>query len=105
MPETFDDFAHTDAAATNRAAKARTLAGFCWDRALGATDVRGLADDLKRTLAHEAGVNPPSTEETWEIVCGLLDLKADWAAAHPDHPKAQVAYPRGRARWVRPPGT
>src|SRR5699024_8621649 len=95
------DYAHTDVASANRTARARVLAAFCWDRALSSYDVRALPGTLKRSMAAEADVRPPSTDETWELVCALLDRMRSWAAAHPDHPRAQVAYPRGRARWVR----
>lgn len=98
---TSGDFAHSETAAANRAAKARELAVFCWDRALDADDVCLLDEETRRALAREAGVSPPSTGETWDAVRELLNRKADWARAHPEHPKAGVAYPRGRARWVR----
>ena len=94
------DFAHTDVAVRNRAAKARALAVHAWDRGLSGADVLGLDDARRRDLARAAGVHPPSTLETWRVAAELLDAKEAWAARHPGHPAAVRNALAERADWV-----
>jgi hypothetical protein len=97
------DYAHTDHAEKGRADKARRLASYAWERGITGTEVLALPAAVRRKLARAAGTNPPSTEETWALVAGLLEEKDAWAARHPDHPAAQRGYPAEKILWVKPP--
>lgn len=99
------DYAHSPAAEAGRAAKARQLAGYLWDRDISASELLELAGPVRRKLARAAGVNPPSTEETWRSVARLLDDKAVWAARHPAHPAARRPHTEEKLLWVKPPVT
>lgn len=83
------DWAHTPAAASARRRKAVKLARLCWGREITAADVAGMGSADRAQLAVEAGVNPPSTSETWQLVTELLTLKTIWALAHPDDPRSR----------------
>lgn len=81
------DFAHTRTAQEQRAAKARTLARWCYDR--GLIDSRILEADpkLRRQAARSASVVPPHEEpgqpgETWRLTVELLARKLEWDRAH-----------------------
>ncbi|PPK90814.1 hypothetical protein CLV92_12318 [Kineococcus xinjiangensis] len=93
------DFAHTDVAVRNRAAKARALAVHAWHRGLGGADLLALGDARRRDFARAAGVHPPSTLETWRAA-ELLDAKEAWAARHPGHPAAAREVPEERSEWI-----
>ncbi|WP_081634124.1 hypothetical protein [Rhodococcus rhodnii] len=99
------DFAHTDRAAQSRLAKARALAGFAWDRGIDSAEVLAFTDAVARKFARAAGVNPPGSGETWRVVAGLLDEKAQWALRNPDHPAAARAHRDEKIMWVKPPIT
>lgn len=99
------DYAHSPAAAAGRAAKARQLAGYLWDRDISGSELLGLPDAVRRKLARAAEVNPPSTTETWRSVARLLDEKAAWALRNPAHPAAQRPHRDEKLLWVKPPVT
>lgn len=99
------DYAHSPAAEAGRAAKARQLAGYVWDRDISGRELLELTAAARRKLARAAGVNPPSTDETWRSVARLLDEKTEWAARHPDHPAARRASADEKLLWVKPPVT
>lgn len=94
------DYAHNPVADANRREKARTLAAWCWDHHVTAVELDHLDRFTLNRVAREAGVNPPSTGETWQVVAAMLTAKTAWAAEHPDHPKAKRA--GERPEWVRP---
>lgn len=97
------DYAHSPAAEAGRAAKARQLAGYLWDRDISGSELLGLSAAVRRKLARAAGANPPGTEETWQSVARLLDEKAAWAARHPGHPAAARHHIDEKLLWVKPP--
>lgn len=99
------DYAHSEAATTGRAAKARQLATYLWDRDISGTELLGLTPTVRRKLARTAGTNPPSTDETWLAVARLLEEKAAWAARQPQHPAAQRKHTDEKLLWVKPPVT
>ncbi len=99
------DYAHSPAAEAGRAAKARQLAGYLWDREITGSELLELPDAVRRKLARAAGVNPPSTAETWRSVAGLLDEKAAWAERNPGHPAARRPHRDEKLLWVKPPIT
>ncbi|ONM47312.1 hypothetical protein [Nocardia donostiensis] len=99
------DYAHSEAAAAGRAAKARRLARYLWDRDISAAELHALDRSVRRKLARAAGTNPPSTDETWLSVARLLDDKDAWAARHPHHPAARRAHTDEKLLWVKPPIT
>ncbi|WP_328398789.1 hypothetical protein [Nocardia sp. NBC_00416] len=99
------DYAHSPAAEAGRAAKARQLAGYLWDRDISGADLLDMAAAVRRKLARAAGANPPSSEETWRSVAQLLDEKALWATRHPTHTAAQRPHSDEKLLWVKPPVT
>lgn len=96
------DYAHSAAAEAGRAAKARRVAGYLWDRDISGAELLALPNAVRRKLARVAGVNPPSTDETWQQVARLLDEKTAWAARHPDHPAARRTAVDEKLLWVKP---
>lgn len=81
------DYAHTRTAQQKRAAKAQTLARWCYAR--GLIDARLLEADpqLRRTAARSAGVSPPHEApgqpgETWQLVLELITRKLAWDREH-----------------------
>lgn len=96
-------YAHSDAAERSRRDKAVALARYLWDRGITADDLASLAADTRRKVARAADINPPSTDETWTVVAGLLTEKADWARENPDHPSALHPHSDEKILWVKPP--
>lgn len=96
-------YAHSDSAERSRRAKAVELARYLWDRDISADELAGLSPEVRRKLARTAGINPPSTDETWNSVSALLADKADWARTHPDHPASNHAHADEKILWVKPP--
>lgn len=96
------DYAHSPAAEAGRAAKARQLAGYLWDRDISGPELLGISAAVRRKLARAAEVNPPGTEETWRSVARLLDEKAEWAMRHPGHPAAARHHTDEKLLWVKP---
>lgn len=99
------DYAHSPAAEAGRAAKARQLAGYLWDRDITGSELLELPTQVQRKLARAAKVNPPSTAETWRSVARLLDEKAAWATRNPGHPAARRPHRDEKLLWVKPPIT
>lgn len=95
------DFRHTRGSRERRVVKASALARFCWVRAVTAHDLCQLDDATRRALARACGVNPPSTWETWSQTVDLLDAMSDWAAWHPEDPRADQSAAEERPQWVR----
>lgn len=89
------DFAHTTAAEQARMEKAKTLARWCYTRG-----IRGhlleVDPAVLRSLARQAGVNPPhqvgAVSPTWQLVDELLVARAQWDRDHscPPPPAAAV---------------
>lgn len=104
MPDS-SDHAHSDAANAGRAAKARRLAGYLWDRGISAGELAALPAPVLRKLARAAETNPPSTGETWRVVADLLDAKDAWAQRNPGHPAAVRAHAPEKILWIKPPVT
>ncbi|WP_306361444.1 hypothetical protein [Nocardia sp. CC227C] len=98
-----DDYAHSKAAEHARLDKARRLAAYVWLRDISSAELRELPMAQLRKLAREAGVNPPGSAETWQVVARLLDAKDAWAARHPDHPAARRSHADEKITWVKPP--
>jgi len=80
------DFAHTTAAERARQDKANQLARWCYARGV---DVRVLELDpaVLRSIARQAGVNPPhqtggTVSPTWQLVADLLTARTDWDHRH-----------------------
>ncbi len=75
------DFAHTTVAERARQDKAKRLARWCYARGV---DVRVLELDpvVLRSIARQAGVNPPhqtgTVPPTWQLVADLLAARTDW---------------------------
>ncbi|MGW5454068.1 hypothetical protein [Nocardia sp. NPDC003979] len=108
MPDSADqapDHAHSDAATVSRVAKARRLAAYLWARDISSAELLALPAPTLRKLARAAETNPPSTDETWRVVAGLLDQKDAWAARNPDHEAARRAHADEKLLWVKPPVT
>jgi hypothetical protein len=99
------DYAHSDHAQRAREAKATALATYLWDRSIDSAETLAMPADQRRKLARAAGVSPPSTDETWKSVGRMLDDKASWAAANPDHPSAVRKHTDEKIMWVKPPIT
>ncbi|MGU3432312.1 hypothetical protein ACNHUS_04795 [Actinomycetes bacterium M1A6_2h] len=99
------DYSHSDHAQKSREAKATALARYLWDRDIDSSDLARMAADQRRKLARAASINPPSTDETWNSVARMLDDKASWAAANPDHPSSTRAHVDEKIMWVKPPIT
>lgn len=97
------DYAHSDQARKAREAKATALAAYIWDRGISASELTALAPDTRRKMARAAGINPPSSGETWTVVARMLGDKTAWAAANPDHPGSSPAHAEEKIMWVKPP--
>lgn len=98
-----NDFAHSDSASTSRLDKARRLAAYAWHRRISGAELLAMPMTERRKLARAAEANPPSTDETWQVVARLLAEKDAWAARHPQHPAAQREQSDEKILWVKPP--
>lgn len=67
-----DPFRHGAHAEANRMLKARQLARWLWDRDIGGDQVLGFSNKWRNKIARAAGVNPPSTLETWTVAVDLM---------------------------------
>lgn len=67
-----DPFSHGAHAVANRQLKARTLARWLWDRNISPAQVLGYSNKWRNKIARAAGVNPPSTLETWTVAAELM---------------------------------
>ena len=67
-----DPFRHGAYAEANRLAKARQLARWLWDRDIDGEQVLGFSNKWRNKIARAAGVNPPSTLETWTVAVDLM---------------------------------
>lgn len=103
MNESPEVFRHSDRAEANRAAKAKTLARWLWDRGIDGDDLIAFSPAHRRRVARAAGVNPPSGIDTWAATAELLDAKAAWVADHPGHPSGLRAHEDERAAWAPEP--
>lgn len=97
------DFSHGADADRRRAEKATALARFAWDRAISGPELLALPDDRLRKLARAAGVNPPSTRETWTVAAELLERKAAWAQRNPADPRSAAVHADEKIMWVKRP--
>lgn len=68
-----DPFRHGSKAEANRLQKAKELARWLWDRNIGGEQVLGFTNKWRNKIARAAGVNPPSTLETWTVAAELMD--------------------------------
>lgn len=102
MADTAVDWARTATADTNRLAKARTLAAWCWQHGITAADVDRWDQKTRNRAARTTAVNPPTPgSQTWQIVTGLLHRMAAWAARHPSDPRATQHHAGARPDWTR----
>ncbi|MEC3956983.1 hypothetical protein VMT65_28365 [Nocardia sp. CDC153] len=97
------DYAHSDHASRSREEKARRLAAYVWARGITGDELLDMPDAQRRKLARAAQTNPPSTEETWQVVAGLLAEKDAWAARNPGHAAARREFADEKILWVKPP--
>jgi hypothetical protein len=68
-----DPFRHGAYAEANRLAKAKQLARWLWDRDIKGEQVLGFTNKWRNKIARAAGVNPPSTLETWTVAADLME--------------------------------
>ncbi|MFJ9365722.1 hypothetical protein ACIRRA_15075 [Nocardia sp. NPDC101769] len=97
------DYAHSDHASRSREEKARRLAAYLWARGISGPELLELPAAQRRKLARAADTNPPSTDETWQVVAGLLGEKDAWAERNPGHPQARRERLDEKILWVKPP--
>ena len=76
-----DPFRHGAHAEANRLTKARQLARWLWDRDIDGERVLGFTNKWRNKIARAAGVNPPSTLETWTVAVELMMRMEELAAA------------------------
>ena len=67
-----DHFSHGTHAEANRLLKAKQLARWLWDRNVSGEQVLGFTNKWRNKIARAAGVNPPSTLETWTLAAELM---------------------------------
>lgn len=79
-----DPFRHGSTAEANRKAKAKQLARWLWDRGIDGATLLGFTDKYRREIARAAGVNPPSSLATWQVVTALIAKMEVKLAADPD---------------------
>ncbi|MFI6867708.1 hypothetical protein [Nocardia sp. NPDC050406] len=96
-------YAHSNAAEHARLDKARRLAAYVWHRDITSAELLNMPMPQRRKLAREANANPPSTDETWQVVARLLDEKDAWATRNPGHPAARRQHTDEKITWVKPP--
>jgi len=68
--------------------KAKTLAAWCWARGITSVDLAWAPSGDLAAVARAAGVNPPSTGETWALAGEMLRAMAGWVTNHPGDPRA-----------------
>lgn len=78
-----DPFSHGAKATANRAAKAKALARWLWDRNIDGPTMLGFTDKYRREIARNAGVNPPSSLATWQMAAVLIAQMEVRLAADP----------------------
>lgn len=71
-----DPFRHGAKAEANRMLKAKDLARWLWDRDISGEQVMAFSNKWRNKMARAAGVNPPSTLETWTVVADLMERMA-----------------------------
>ncbi|WP_146755287.1 hypothetical protein [Arthrobacter sp. AQ5-05] len=76
-----DPFRHGAHAEANRLTKARELARWLWDRNISGEQVLGFTNKWRNKIARAAGVNPPSTLETWTVAVDLMTRMEELAAS------------------------
>ncbi|MCS3494542.1 hypothetical protein M2368_003574 [Arthrobacter sp. JUb119] len=98
-----DPFRQGTVATSNRRAKAKLLARWLWDRDIDGATVLGFTDKYRRVIAREAGVNPPSTLETWEIADDLMAKMEIKLKADPRLPAVKRHHLDERSQWATDP--
>lgn len=98
-----DPFRHGTVATSNRKAKAKLLARWLWDRDIDGPTVLGFTDKYRRVIAREAGVNPPSTLETWEVAADLMAKMEIKLEADPGLPAVQRHHLDEHNQWATDP--
>ncbi|MBG0738965.1 hypothetical protein IV500_05950 [Paeniglutamicibacter antarcticus] len=78
-----DPFKNNTRADANRGAKAKVLARWLWDRSIDADTLLGFTPKYRREIARAAGVNPPSTLDTWEMALRMISKMEARALANP----------------------
>jgi len=96
-------FRHSDTAASNRDAKSKLLARFCWDRNITTINLADFSPGHLRSIARAAGVNPPSSMETWNKVIELILAKEEWLKRNQGHPAGDRHALEDRDTWVPEP--
>ncbi|MGL3806378.1 hypothetical protein ACSYDW_09800 [Paeniglutamicibacter sp. R2-26] len=74
-----DPFRHGTKAEANRQQKAKELARWLWDRNISGEQVLSYTNKWRNKIARAAGVNPPSTLETWTVAAELMERMAQLA--------------------------
>ena len=74
-----DPFRHGAYAEANRMTKAKQLARWLWDRDIKGEQVLGFTNKWRNKIARAAGVNPPSTLETWTVAVELMSRMEELA--------------------------
>ena len=76
-----DPFRHGTKAEANRQQKAKELARWLWDRDISGEQVLSYTNKWRNKIARAAGVNPPSTLETWTVATELMERMAQLAGS------------------------
>lgn len=95
-----DPFSHGTKATANRAAKAKTLARWLWDRNIDAPTMFGFTDKFRREIARNAEVNPPSSLTTWQSAAVLMAQMDVMAQVDPTNPAVSRNHLDQHDRWV-----
>lgn len=95
-----DPFSHSTKATANRAAKAKTLARWLWDRNIDAPTMFGFTEKFRREIARNAEVNPPSSLTTWQSAAVLMAQMEVVAQADPANPAVSRNHLDEHDRWA-----
>ena len=95
-----DPFSHGTKATANRAAKAKILARWLWDRNIDVPTMFGFTDKFRREIARNAEVNPPSSLTTWQSAAVLMAQMEVMAQADPTNPAVSRNHLDEHDRWA-----
>ncbi|PQZ93923.1 hypothetical protein CQ018_09840 [Arthrobacter sp. MYb227] len=95
-----DPFSHGTKATANRAAKAKTLARWLWDRNIDVPTMFGFSDKFRREIARNAEVNPPSSLTTWQSAAVLMAQMEVMAQADAGNPAVSRNHLDEHDRWA-----
>lgn len=95
-----DPFRHGAHAEANRLTKARQLARWLWDRNISGEQLLGFTSKWRNKIARAAGVNPPSTLETWTVAVDLMARMEELAASGTQPEASQRHHLDEHEQWV-----